>query len=525
MIHNDLKWQKLGWGAVAALALFQPATGTAQFTVPAEEIAVHTWGVTGFTSVDGFLSLEDGSILVGGVYQGSLPLPTGGDPIILPSGGGGIDAFATRIDPDTGYSDWAFTMTGENSIQGFRFAPLDDGNFFIRGSIEGPGEMDPVAPGVDPTYETPPLPGSVPPVFTKVAYHGVLSPDGVLESYDLGMGDYSNFSTAIVPGRDNTAFALGTTRQDLTFNIGLPTELRLPRVTAAVDAFDTYLIRMDAESRVLWGRITWGLGEDSAGALASYPDGGVIGTGRYQQMLVFNVDEDDEYTLGPANNQDGWVARWDEDGNLIWARGYGGSNRENFLAVESLPDGDIIVAGYAGPGFSVPRTTGGNFTPTIRGAQDSFVMRIRESDGAARWVSTLTSLGNLDAAWGVAVDPEGGRVWIGGDYYAALLSGTSLIATHSGGGDGYVAEFDLETGRYERIFTVQGSSGRDQVFKVDFVPDGRLIFAGDYSPTAQLQYDGGSRPLAGTGTRDAFLAIFDVGAVPPPPNFEGWMLR
>ncbi|MCC5876312.1 MAG: hypothetical protein JJU11_08865, partial [Candidatus Sumerlaeia bacterium] len=151
---------------LASLVMVVPALASAQFTVPAQEKAVHTWGSPGFTSIDGFLMLDDGSMLVGGVYQGSLSLPTGGSPIILPSGNGGIDAFATRIDSETGHSDWAFTITGENSIQGFRFAALDDGNFFIRGSIEGPGELAPVASGVDPTYETPPLPGSAPPIYT-----------------------------------------------------------------------------------------------------------------------------------------------------------------------------------------------------------------------------------------------------------------------------------------------------------------------------------------------------------------------
>ena len=149
----------------------------AQFGGLGETIALRTLGTGGLDLLEGFLDLGDGTYLVGGIYSGELVLPDGGTGIALPWNGGQSNAFAARLDASTGSFQWAFTIHGENAQQGFQFLPLSNGNFFIRGTLEGPGFMGPVAPGVASTFDSPTHPHA-PVVNNKGPIHRVRWPAG-----------------------------------------------------------------------------------------------------------------------------------------------------------------------------------------------------------------------------------------------------------------------------------------------------------------------------------------------------------
>jgi uncharacterized delta-60 repeat protein len=99
-----------------------------------------------------------------------------------------------------------------------------------------------------------------------------------------------------------------------------------------------------------------------------------------------------------TNNRDALVAKYDSDGNLIWARTMlGTGDSDNFLAVAVDPSDNIIVAGTT-------NTSGGTGT-------NCFLVKY-STDGNLTWQRALGGSGT-DSADAVAVDSSG-NIYIGG---------------------------------------------------------------------------------------------------------------
>ena len=89
-----------------------------------------------------------------------------------------------------------------------------------------------------------------------------------------------------------------------------------------------------------------------------------------------------------------FLARDDGSGSLVCATLLGGPNHDRTYALEIAPDGDVVLAGRAGPGFPttdgvVQRSFGGDEVVTrLYGEQDGFVAKLSSDCGRLRW-STL----------------------------------------------------------------------------------------------------------------------------------------
>lgn len=107
--------------------------------------------------------------------------------------------------------------------------------------------------------------------------------------------------------------------------------------TRSFDASDPVIERSDGDGNVLWTRILASEPSDGLFDVAATPDGGVVGVGF--QLTGPRVER---------HNWDGLIVRLDADGNELWRRQMGGSKRDELRAVEILPDGSIVVAGFTG---------------------------------------------------------------------------------------------------------------------------------------------------------------------------------
>ncbi|WP_148206273.1 NHL repeat-containing protein [Thermococcus gammatolerans] len=95
---------------------------------------------------------------------------------------------------------------------------------------------------------------------------------------------------------------------------------------------DVWVLRLDGNGNVKWQKTYGGSSDDDAYSVAIAPNGDIIVVGR---TWSFGAGEDDV-----------WVLRLDENGNVEWQKTYGGSDEEEAYAVAVAPNGDIIVAGW-----------------------------------------------------------------------------------------------------------------------------------------------------------------------------------
>jgi hypothetical protein len=173
-----------------------------------------------------------------------------------------------------------------------------------------------------------------------------------------------------------------------------------------------------------------------------FPDGSSIVTGYFSGRVTFGVGEGNETSLTAVGGSDVFVARYESNGTLAWARQAGGTNSERGQGVVTLSDGSIAVAGFfvntATFGAGQPAETTLTATDT-----DIFVARYT-ADGLLIWARQAGGVGN-DAGVGIAVLPDDGIVLTGRFEESATFglsetNETTLMA--SGTNDIFVARYD-----------------------------------------------------------------------------------
>jgi hypothetical protein len=95
--------------------------------------------------------------------------------------------------------------------------------------------------------------------------------------------------------------------------------------------FDIFLIKTDAEGNVQWAKTYGGAGDDWASSVQQTSDGGYILAGRTRSF--------------GAGNLDVFLIKTDADGNIIWAKTYGGTGDDLAYSVQQTSEGGYIVAG------------------------------------------------------------------------------------------------------------------------------------------------------------------------------------
>jgi nicotinamide riboside kinase len=97
---------------------------------------------------------------------------------------------------------------------------------------------------------------------------------------------------------------------------------------------DIILIKTDANGNIIWAKTYGGTNSDYAFSVQQTSDGGYIVAGRTQSF--------------GAGGYDLLLINTDANGNVIWAKTYGGTSWDNASSVQQTSDGGYIVAGYTG---------------------------------------------------------------------------------------------------------------------------------------------------------------------------------
>ncbi len=150
------------------------------------------------------------------------------------------------------------------------------------------------------------------------------------------------------------------------------------------------IVKLDGDGNILWQNEidVEGLGRIRSVVLA--PDGGYVAAG---------------WSYPGGSDSDFLVVRFDESGNKIWMKTYGGTEDDDAYYIAQASDGGYIV-------------TGATFSFGSGDRADVYLLKVSES-GELVWQRTYGQDDNANLALSVAVAPDGGyivgaRVFIGG---------------------------------------------------------------------------------------------------------------
>lgn len=141
---------------------------------------------------------------------------------------------------------------------------------------------------------------------------------------------------------------------------------------------DFWIVKIDDAGNVIWDRSYGGDGFEGLGSMIETPDGGFVLAGN-SESGVSGVK-----TVPNYGEEDNWIIKTDDLGNIIWQNGFGG-NADDVIPVAGLyetPEHDYIVAGYTASGNN------GTKTEVAFGSYDMYTVKIN-NNGRMSWENAV----------------------------------------------------------------------------------------------------------------------------------------
>jgi len=221
----------------------------------------------------------------------------------------------------------------------------------------------------------------------------------------------------------------------------------------AGDYYDVYLVKTESSGDTLWTRTYGGSAADYGRSGQETSDGGYIVAG---------------YTSSfGAGNDDVYLVKTDANGDTLWTRTYGGSDRDDAHSVQQTDDGGYIVAGRTG---------------SFGAGNDDVYLVKTDAKGDTLWTRTYGG-SSADCAYSVQQTTDGGYIMTG--YTQSFGAGGRDVWLLKTGANGDT----LWTRTYGGSASDYGRSGQQ-------TSDGGYILAG---------YTGSF----GAGSNDAYLVKTD----------------
>lgn len=219
--------------------------------------------------------------------------------------------------------------------------------------------------------------------------------------------------------------------------------------------FDMWIMKIDTNGEIEWQKTIGGNAADDLHSIELTPDGGYIATGE----SISNISGDK--TENSRGSYDFWIVKLDASGNIEWDKTLGGTESEGIPKIRVINDG-YYICGYSTSNISGEKTedaigeedywllrldNSGNISwqKTIGGSGSDYIESISETtDGGCviggssnsniSGSKTENSFGNYDY-WVVKIDSSGNIEW---DKTFGGTSGDKLHALIQTSDNGYL---------------------------------------------------------------------------------------
>ena len=414
------------------------------------------------TSVSTF---SDGSSIITGIFSGTVSF---GETNLTssPEGPFGYDIFIAKLDNNGNYL-WARQAGGSSADFGNCVTTLSDGSSIITGSFQGTA-----------SFGTTNLNAA----GRNDIFVAKLDSDGNFLWAKKAGGSDGDIAYAISSLSDGSSIITGSFDGNASF--GSTT------LTSAGNA-DIFIAKLDSSGNFLWAKQAGGSDYEAGASISSLSDGSSIITGSFLANASFGSTN-----LTSAGKNDVFIAKLDTDGNYLWAKQAGGSERDIGHGISSLSDGSSIITGFfdGNSNFgSTNLTSSGNF--------DIFISKL-DSNGNFLWTKQAGGT-STDLGYAVSTLSNGDSIITGHFQGTAQFGSTSLNS--AGGADAFVAKIDND-GNYLWSQQAGSISGSEEGLSISTLSNGASITTGHFESTASF----GESALTSSGMGDIFISPLDA---------------
>lgn len=271
---------------------------------------------------------------------------------------------------------------------------------------------------------------------------------------------------------------------------------------------DILVAKYDADGNLAWARTAGGSGYDYGHSLVVASDGTAYVTGTFEKEADFS-----QLKLASRGQNDLFLAKYNSDGEVVWAAQAGGASQEGTGILAIDPEGGVLLSGS----FRGTATVGTNVVTALASAfdQDVFLARY-DGFGNVRWVRQVGhSSPDLDTPGSLAVKvtTDGTsyhtNVFFSGHFYNNATIG-SVTLTNTTAQRMFLSKWNLEGD----VLWVRHGAGDNSVIACDDSPEPVVYITGHFSEPSAWR-DSWLRSL---GNSDLFHARLDSGALTLPPT-------
>ncbi|MHC4660833.1 MAG: RCC1 domain-containing protein [Planctomycetota bacterium] len=395
---------------------------------------------------------------------------------------------------------WARSASGGIDDWGISISTLSDGTALVTGFYSSTATF-----GAGDDNET---------ILTSAGGYDIFivkyNPDGTLAWAKSAGSTKDDWGMGISTLSDGSALTTGYYGNTATFGAGDDNETEL--TSAEVD--NIFVAKYNPDGTLAWAKQAGGAGEDWGGSISTLSDGSAIITGDFTSAAATfgNASEGNEVTLSAVGNYDIFVAKYNPDGTLAWAKQAGGTDWDEGWGVSVVSDGSSIVTGIFRSTATFGNASEGNEAVlSSAGDHDIFIAKYN-SDGTLNWAKSAGNV-NRDLGRGICALSDGSAIVTGLFNLAVTFGnasegGNETVITSAGGDDIFIAKYNSD-GTLNWAKRAGGGSF-DYGHAISTLSDGSALVTGDFSTTATFGLgEGNETVLSCAGIWDIFVAKYN----------------
>ncbi len=401
-------------------------------------------GGTGLDRANDIKSYEDGSFLVTGYFSGTATFGQGDPNQTSLVSAGMVDVFIARYNAD-GTLVQVRRFGGSGNDTAISIDTFSDGSTVITGGFQltvtfGQGE---------PNQTTLVSAGSYDMFVSKYNVNGTLAwvrRVGVVSADELGYGVVSN--------PDGSSVVSGTFFGTVIFGQGEPNQTSLTSAVPGsfVNRNDLFIAKYNPDGTLAWAKKIGGVENESVLGIDKFSDGSTIITGSFWGVATFGLGETNQTVLNGTFPSDMFIAKYNPDGTLAWAKKAGSSQNieDTGYGVATYPDGSSVVVGEFANGTIFGEGEVNQTTLFAPSSLFGMFLAKYSSTGNLIWVKNVVGQGFL-SAYGVSKFNDG-NIIVTGDFSQTPTFGQGDVnqttLTAAGDYDMFIAKYNAD-GRLE----------------------------------------------------------------------------
>jgi len=266
---------------------------------------------------------------------------------------------------------------------------------------------------------------------------------------------------------------------------------------------DIFLVKYNSDGIIQWGSSAGGVNSGEEGkAVTCDANGNIYITGMFVDTAAFG-----NITLIGNGKSDVFIAKYNPQGEIVWAKNAGGPNADVGYAISVDGNGNL----YVGGNFDSLATFGSTLVYANGDTLTDAFIALYDVDGNFKWVKTVGGQ-NSDNCNKIVTDTEG-NCYAFGNFRSTELAGAnfgnvSLNATSLGYDDVYFMKLSPAS---EMLWVKQaGGDDLDRISDAVISAKGKILVSGYYKNYLKL----GPDSLKSGGNEDIFLSVIGNNTVP-----------